>query len=168
MIESTGYEFDDKNQEDFDANTKAITDALLVIENDKKRSASLAEVVRLTGLHRNTLSNRSIVVGTLKIQTTVSDEIDRIKEVKKEQKKADKTTKKQYTTTLEEQLDNAKNELVFWFKKYRDLSLEFGQMEMQLARKVDLVDWYKKELQAERDKSKSLEEQVNLLKELKR
>tara|TARA_Y100000588_G_C14277872_1_gene935311 strand:+ start:5769 stop:6275 length:507 start_codon:yes stop_codon:yes gene_type:complete len=168
MIESTGYEFDDKNREDFDANTKAITDALLVIENDKKRPASLAEVARLTGLHRNTLSNRSIVVGTLELQTTVSDEISRIKKVKRAQKEGDKETEKQHTATLEELLDSAKNELVFWFKKYRDLSLEFGQMEMQLARKVELVDWYKKELQAERDKLVSLEEQVNLLKELKK
>ncbi|HHX8498909.1 hypothetical protein NB548_15455 [Vibrio parahaemolyticus] len=166
MNTSTGYEFDEKNREDFEKNTALIIEALNAIENDKKLSATFKEVARLTGLHRNTLSNRSIVVGDLKVETTVSAELKRISDDKKKQKAKDKVTKKNEVENLEGQLDNAKNELVYWFKKYQDLSLESAQLDIQLGRKADLIDWYKKELEAERQKTNLLQERINILEEL--
>ncbi|EKY4195860.1 hypothetical protein RCQ53_003129 [Vibrio harveyi] len=166
MSATTSYEFDDRNQADFLENTEKINKALKIIENDKTLSATLAELERQSGLHRNTLRNRSLTVGDLQIETTVSDELKRIKIIKKNKKEQDKSDKKDHVTELENQLENAKNELVYWFTKFQTLSQEAGQLDIQLSRKADLVDWYKKELEKERLKARSLEDRINLLEEL--
>ncbi|MFM2594147.1 hypothetical protein AAFX19_14945 [Vibrio harveyi] len=166
MSATTSYEFDDKNQADFLENTEKINKALKIIENDKTLSATLAELERQSGLHRNTLRNRSLTVGDLQIETTVSDELKRIKIIKQNKKEQDKSDKKDHVTELENQLENAKNELVYWFTKFQTLSQEAGQLDIQLSRKADLVDWYKKELEKERLKARSLEDRINLLEEL--
>ncbi|EJE8519828.1 hypothetical protein M5237_002904 [Vibrio parahaemolyticus] len=166
MSTSTSYEFDDKNQADFLENTEKINKALKIIENDKALSATLVELVRQSGLHRNTLRNRTLTVGDLQIETTVSDELKRIKRNKKLKKEQDKSDKKDLVKELENQLDHAKDELVYWFTKFQTLSQEAGQLDTQLSRKTDLVDWYKKELEKERSKVRFLEDRINILEEL--
>ncbi|EJE4704626.1 hypothetical protein ATY74_002789 [Vibrio parahaemolyticus] len=166
MSTSTSYEFDDKNQADFLENTEKINKALKIIENDKALSATLAELERQSGLHRNTLRNRTLTVGDLQIETTVSDELKRIKRNKKLKKEQDKSDKKDLVKELENQLDHAKDELVYWFTKFQTLSQEAGQLDTQLSRKTDLVDWYKKELEKERSKVRFLEDRINILEEL--
>lgn len=166
MIKTMTYEFDEQNQVDYEENTKKISEALDKIENDATLSATLAELSRQTGLHRNTLRDRSLIVGDLAISTTVSDELSRIKLAKKIKKEQKKQKTKDAVKELEDQVENAKRELVAWFTKFRNLSEEFSQLEIQLNRKDDLVGWYKKELDKERGKVTSLQERINVLEDL--
>ena len=50
--------FDIKNQRTFDENTQKLVAAIDKINNTPSLPATIAELSRLTGLHRNAISNR--------------------------------------------------------------------------------------------------------------
>lgn len=50
--------FEGRNREDFDQNTEALSMALQAIASDKKLKATISELSRVSGIHRNTIRNR--------------------------------------------------------------------------------------------------------------
>lgn len=58
--------YDQKNKADFNDYTSTLEKALKEIENNKNLKASVAQLERMTGIHRNTISNREWPVKKLK------------------------------------------------------------------------------------------------------
>ncbi|KPY27649.1 hypothetical protein, partial [Pseudomonas syringae] len=59
--------FDQKNKEDFDQYTKLLTRALFDIGANESLKATVAELSRLTGMHRNTIRQRVWPLDRLEI-----------------------------------------------------------------------------------------------------
>jgi len=150
--------FDTKNQRDFDENTEKLVTAIDKINNTPSLPATIAELSRLTGLHRNAISNRVWPNQKLKL----------IKEKRKNQKKAETnpTENKNPIKVLEEKLDNAKNELVYWFNKNLDNEKQIKQLEINLERMSLARNDYETMLKQERDKTTELTKQLNIMRDL--
>ncbi|MFK3860518.1 MULTISPECIES: hypothetical protein [Pseudoalteromonas] len=150
--------FDTKNQRDFDENTEKLVAAIDKINNTPSLPATIAELSRLTGLHRNAISNRVWPNQKLKL----------IKEKRKTQKQAETnpTVNKNPIKVLEEKLDNAKNELVYWFNKSLDNEKQIKQLEINLERMSLARNDYEAMLKQERLKTEELTKKNNLLREL--
>ena len=58
--------YDLKNTENYEANTLKINNALLQIEHNPKLKATIAQLCKLTGIHRNTIRNRFEPIEKLK------------------------------------------------------------------------------------------------------
>ncbi|MBE0459729.1 hypothetical protein [Pseudoalteromonas prydzensis] len=150
--------FDIKNQRDFDENTEKLVAAIDKINNTPSLPATIAELSRLTGLHRNAISNRGWPNQKLKL----------IKEKRKTQEQAEtkSTIHKNPIKVLEEKLDNAKNELVYWFNKNLDNEKQIKQLEINLERMSLARNDYETMLKNERIKSMELTKQLEQLKNL--
>ena len=150
--------FDTKNQRDFDENTEKLVAAIDKINNTPSLSATIAELSRLTGLHRNAISNRGWPNQKLKL----------IKEKRKTQKQAETkpTINNNPIKVLEEKLDNAKNELVYWFNKSLDNEKQIKQLEINLERMSLARNDYETMLNQERDKTTELTKQLNIMRDL--
>ncbi|MBB1420162.1 hypothetical protein H5187_23405 [Pseudoalteromonas sp. SG44-1] len=150
--------FDTKNQRDFDENTEKLVAAIDKINNAPSLSATIAELSKLTGLHRNAISNR--VWPNQKLQL--------IKEKRKSQQQAETkpTVNKNPIKILEDKLDNAKNELVYWFNKNLDNEKQIKQLEINLERMSLARNDYETMLKQERDKTTELTKQLNIMRDL--
>ncbi|MBB1294591.1 hypothetical protein [Pseudoalteromonas sp. SR41-4] len=150
--------FDIKNQRDFDENTEKLVAAIDKINNTPSLPATIAELSRLTGLHRNAISNRGWPNQKLKL----------IKEKRKTQEQAEtkSTINKNPIKVLEEKLDNAKNELVYWFNKNLDNEKQIKQLEINLERMSLARNDYETMLKQERDKTTELTKQLNIMRDL--
>ena len=150
--------FDTKNQRDFDENTEKLVAAIDKINNTPYLPATIAELSRLTGLHRNAISNRGWPNQKLKL----------IKEKRKTQEQAEtkSTVNKNPIKVLEEKLDNAKNELVYWFNKNLDNEKQIKQLEINLERMSLARNDYETMLKQERDKTTELTKQLNIMRDL--
>ena len=58
--------YDQKNSDDYEANTLSLKKALSDIKGNKTLKATIAQLSEMTGIHRNTISNRVWPVQKLK------------------------------------------------------------------------------------------------------
>lgn len=152
--------YDKKNQEDFDANSQALADALDKIAQDKKLKPTIAQLSKLTGIHRNTISERGWPKERLeKISNARDSELARKK--KKAEAKGGNTKE-----LLQKSLDQTQQEVVFWFNEYQDTKKYFDHKSNQFEKMRDSRDYYLKELESERKKSKDLQIEVDQLKDI--
>lgn len=105
--------FDGKNQEEFDAVTERINEALLAIAGDETIKATATEIARLANIHRNTVNNREWP-------------LDRLKAIKEDRRlnKAKNKTKQPDKESLSDKLTKANLEILYWFNKsteYKEL-----------------------------------------------
>jgi chromosome segregation ATPase len=157
----TTQAYNDKNQADYDDNSDLINEALAKIKSKRSLKATIAQLCELTGFHRNTFIRagpRGDVHVTLK----------KIKEERKIIDALDKQTKKDQIKELEEQLNNATKEVVYWFSQFDELQRNFSQLELRLKRQTESKDWYENELQKERENSKQLQARLEQTNELLR
>lgn len=148
--------YDEKNQQDYDENTDLINVGLDRISSDINLKPTIAQLSQITGLHRNTLNNRSFPKERLR----------KIKQKRKVYSELKKVEKKDAVKELEDQLDNAKVELIHWFTKFHALELNFQQLQIKTSRTKESLDFHKKDLIEEQEKSKFLNEELNRLKYL--
>ena len=152
-------EYDQKNQELYDANTDKIWSALDAIRQDKKLKLTTKQVAEITGLHRNNF-------GPKGARGWVSGELDLIKKQRLEETRRSKVTKKKQEDNLQELLDQSKLEILHWFTKYSESEREFDKLRMRSKRDYESLEWYKGNLEKERKAKKVLEERVELLESL--
>lgn len=148
--------FDDRNQLDYDNNTKRLNSAIDKIRATPSLSPSIAELSRLTGIHRNTISSRKWPCFTLR-------------EIKKERQLKSKlsiASQKNPVKLIEDKLANAKRELVYWFNKNLDNEKQIKQLEQNLQRMSQARNDYESMLEQERQKNQELAKQLNLMREL--
>ena len=67
---------------------------------------------------------------------------------------------------MEEKLDNAKNELVYWFNKNLDNEKQIKQLEINLERMSLARNDYETMLKQKRDKTTELTKQLNIMRDL--
>ncbi|NOI95371.1 hypothetical protein [Vibrio sp. T3Y01] len=152
-------EYDERNKEQYDINTKKIEDALLAIRNDKKLKATKKQLVELTGLHRNTFDSK----GT---RSWVGQELEILKIAKQEHSNRNKVTEKKKEDNLQKLLDQSKLEILHWFTKYSESERELDKLRHRLKRDNDSLEWYKAELVKGRKSEVALEERIELLESL--
>jgi len=151
--------FDEKNQKDYEENTKLLVNAIDKIKATPSLSPSIAELSRLTGLHRNSISNRRWPN-------------EKLKELKNERKITAVTNThsqkqpKSAIKDLEDKLNNAKKELVYWFNKNMDNERKIKQLEQNLNRMSTARSDYENMLNQEREITYELTKQLNLMRDL--
>ena len=148
--------YDSVNQKTYEDNTVLLVNALDSIEKDPSLAATIANLVILTGIHRNTVSERKWPK-------------DKLEEIKTDRKnKPSESPKKEETpeNILGEKLNNAKHELVYWFNNSNDLKREVTQLNINLSRMADARSDYERMLILERKKTEKLQSEVQTLKEL--
>lgn len=127
------YAYNQKNNEDYEANTVLLNKALLEIQNNKKLKASIAQLSSITGLHRNTISKRIEIIQKL----------EQIKESRKVEKLSrDDPNDKQ--DSLQEKLANTRIETIYWFNEYQDTKLRLEHSDMKYQKMKESRDYYKK------------------------
>lgn len=131
----TAREFDKKNKEDLDRNTAILTDALMKMAGDSKIKATISELSRLSGLHRNTIRDRGWPV-------------ERINAIKKSRKldvyrqKMEKEESADPLSVLSDRLEASRIEVIHWFNKYLAAEKNNRTTEGQLALMKSSRDTY--------------------------
>ncbi|MEZ9170352.1 hypothetical protein AB4122_02680 [Vibrio cyclitrophicus] len=152
-------EYDEKNREKYDKNTEKIQSALDAIRQDKSLKVTIAQVVSLTGLHRNSLSRQGA-------RGWVGVELEIIRQLRQEDLARGKITSKQKEDNLQNLLDQSKLEILHWFTCYSESERELDKLRNRLKRDTQSLEWYKLELKKERQVQEVLKERIELLESL--
>ncbi|GGW97174.1 hypothetical protein [Alteromonas halophila] len=150
--------FDERNQRDFEENTKRLVEAMDRIGSSSDLPATIAQLSQLTGMHRNAISRRQWPMVKLK----------EIKNKRKALRHLQFVEKKQIDpfTILEDRLDNAKRELVYWFNKSLDNEKKIKQLEQNLQRMTQARTDYEYMLKQERQQTNELTKQLTIMRDL--
>ncbi|WP_180121516.1 hypothetical protein [Acinetobacter sp. YH12086] len=147
--------YDQKNKADFNDYTSTLEKALKEIENNKNLKASVAQLERMTGIHRNTISNREWPVKKLK-------------EIKKEREK-EKLREEQsclQTEPLDKKLTQVQNEVIYWFSMYQEMKVFFENTKQQLKKAKESRDYYEKLYKSGQKSFITAEQEIERLKDL--
>lgn len=147
--------FDAVNQERHDKNTVAIHQALQIIRDDYTLKPTVKVLSELSGMHRNSLRNRKWPI----------EQLDKIKSDRNKNIVLEVTKDKSKVASLEDVLDNAKNELTYWFNMAMDLKKQNDQLVIKLSRISSSRDYYEDAYKKEMENVKDLKEQIRLLAE---
>ncbi|HAS6505046.1 MULTISPECIES: hypothetical protein [Vibrio harveyi group] len=150
--------FDDRNLRDFEENTEALVKAIDKIKSSSHLPATIAQLSKLTGMHRNAISKRlwpRVKLKEIKNARAVNNKLDSVP------RKLDDPVK-----VLEEKLEHAKHELTYWFNKSLDNEKRVKQLEINLQRMSLAREDYEKMLKQERQKTNELTKQLNIMRDL--
>ena len=148
--------YDQKNSEDYEMNTLSINKALLEIEQDPKLKATIAQLSKMTGIHRNTITNRDWPIHKLK-------EIKDKRKLKNEESKNHMVVNE---ISLGEKLVLTQNEVIYWFNQYQDIKLSFENTNNQLKKLKESNDYYREMYEKHKKQVVLAELEINRLKEL--
>ena len=104
--------FDQKNKEDFDQYTELLTRALFDIGANESLKATVAELSRITGIHRNTIRQRVWPLERLEI-------IKENRRIEVLRKKVSNKKPVDPVVVLTEKLEAARIEVLHWFTQAR-------------------------------------------------
>lgn len=153
MNDNKNNHFDAVNQERHDKNTVDIHKALQRIRDDYTLKPTVKVLSDLSGMHRNTLRNRKWPI----------EELDRIKSDRNKNIVSDVTKDKSKVTNLEDILDNAKNELVYWFTVAKDLEKQNAQLVIKLDRMSSSREYYESECKKHKEYIQELLLKIKIL-----
>lgn len=148
--------YDQKNSEDYETNTLSINKALLEIEQDPKLKATIAQLSKMTGIHRNTITNRDWPIHKLK-------EIKDKRKLKNEESKNHMVVNE---ISLGEKLVLTQNEVIYWFNQYQDIKLSFENTNNQLKKLKESNNYYREMYEKHKKQVVLAELEINRLKEL--
>lgn len=144
--------FDKKNAEDFLGVTKSIQDAMNKIADDPRQKATIANLSKLSGVHRNTIAHRGWPKEELdKIRSERADAERNINS--SESAKADRD--KQEKKDLAESLKLSRDESAKWFHLYQQAIGVSEEMKRQMALLNERIASSQEELHKVRQQSKS-------------
>ncbi len=151
--------YDQKNTENYESNTETLVNALNEIEYNNELKATIAQLSKMTGIHRNTISNRGWPVQRLnEIKAAHKDKQKKLKE-----QRLSSATK---TKALEQNLSQARNEIIHWFNEYQDMKLYFDHSNKKFQLMKESRDYYKQQYETERKSLLAAEQEIEHLKEL--
>ena len=148
--------YDQKNSENYEMNTLSINKALLEIEQDPKLKATIAQLSKMTGIHRNTITNRDWPIHKLK-------EIKDKRKLKNEESKNHMVVNE---ISLGEKLVLTQNEVIYWFNQYQDIKLSFENTNNQLKKLKESNNYYREMYEKHKKQVVLAELEINRLKEL--
>jgi len=125
---ASGSAFDKRNLADFDNNTEIISSGLMAIAADTSIKATVAELSRITGIHRNTLRQRLWPVQRLK--AIKEDRV--VSEIRQRQSKG---TVADPVSVLTAKLEASRCEVLHWFDQY----LKANDRANQQTARVDFI-----------------------------
>ena len=149
--------FESRNKEDFDQNTEALSKALQAIASDNKLKATISELSRISGIHRNTIRNRR----------WPSERLEAIKEQRKLEElriKLKKEKRQDPVSVLAEKLEKSRLEVVYWFNQRNELEETARALEVRLKSMSESRDFYLKQSEAGLLEIKSLKLEIEKLK----
>lgn len=149
--------FESRNKEDFDQNTEALSKALQAIASDNKLKATISELSRISGIHRNTIRNRR----------WPSERLESIKEQRKLEElriKLKKEKRQDPVSVLAEKLEKSRLEVVYWFNQRNELEETARALEVRLKSMSESRDFYLKQSEAGLLEIKSLKLEIEKLK----
>lgn len=149
--------FESRNKEDFDQNTEALSKALQAIASDNKLKATISELSRISGIHRNTIRNRR----------WPSERLEAIKEQRKLEElrvKLKKEKRQDPVSVLAEKLEKSRLEVVYWFNQRNELEKTARALEVRLKSMSESRDFYLKQSEAGLLEIKSLKLEIEKLK----
>lgn len=149
--------FESRNKEDFDQNTEALSKALQTIASDKKFKATISELSRVSGIHRNTIRNRR----------WPSERLEAIKEQRKLEElriKLKKEKRQDPVSVLAEKLEKSRLEIVYWFNKRNELEQTARALEVRSENLEKSRDFYLKQSEAGQLEIKNLKLEIEKLK----
>lgn len=139
--------FDKANKDDYDENTVILHNALVKIEKNSKLPATQAQLVKMTGMHRNTIRNREFPLIKLR----------EIKENRKFLESQVKLEKQDSIKSLEEKLIKISKELAYWYGNCRKARRDSNDLERQWNRSEEARAYYEQRMHEEFEKVKVLE-----------
>lgn len=151
--------FDARNAEDFDRITVALTEAITAISRDGDIKATVTELSRMSGVHRNTIYQRRWPIeklGLIKDQRALKQMALARKKVKRQDP----------VSILENKLEKSRLEVVYWFNKYRDSEQTAIAFETRLTRVRDARDVSLKISEERLAKIQSLEAEIEKLRDV--
>lgn len=152
--------YDLKNTDNYEANTLKINQALLQIEQNLKLKATVAQLSKLTGIHRNTIRNRFEPIKKLK----------EIKEARIEKAKRNKEKLALNNTdnpkSPEQLLKQARTELIYLFNKHEDMRKQCNHLKFQYKETKKSLDHYKKLYETDQKLLLEATKEIKQLKEL--
>lgn len=152
--------YDQKNSENYEANTLKIENALLQIERNKKLKTTVAQLSKLTGIHRNTINNRKEPIRRL----------NAIKEARRtetnQSKEALNIDNADNSNSLEQQLTHTRTEVIYWFNQHQDIKRQLDHYMAQYREMKASRDHYKILYQTDHKSLFEAEKEINQLKEL--
>lgn len=149
--------FEGRNKEDFDQNTEALSKALQVIAFDKKLKATISELSRVSGIHRNTIRNRR----------WPSERLEAIKEQRKLDElriKLNKEKRQDPVSVLSEKLEKSRLEVVYWFNQRNEIEQTARALEVRSENLEKNRDFYLKQSEAGQLEIKKLKLEIEKLK----
>src|SRR5699024_8388523 len=134
--------------------TFTLNNALLEIEGNKNLKATVAQLSKMTGIHRNTITNRSWPVQKLK----------QIKEKRKVEEKSREEKANQNTSdpknALEDKLNQTRNEVIYWFNEYQDMKRFFEHSNTRFEKMRESRDHYKMLYETDRNSLFNAEQEI--------
>ena len=129
--------YDQKNRDDYDANTLLLEKALSDIKGNKRLKVTVAQLSEMTGIHRNTISNR-VWPG------------QKLKQIREARKTKEKSLEEQVRLStndaknaLEAKLSRAQSEVIYWFNEYQDTKRVAEHSDKRLQKMRESRDYYK-------------------------
>ena len=129
--------YDQKNRDDYDANTLLLEKALSDIKGNKRLKVTVAQLSEMTGIHRNTISNR-VWPG------------QKLKQIREARKTKEKSLEEQVRLStndvknaLEAKLSRTQNEVIYWFNEYQDIKRIAEHSDKRLQKMRESRDYYK-------------------------
>lgn len=151
--------FESRNKEDFDQNTEALIKALQIIASDKRLKATISELSRISGIHRNTIRSRR----------WPSERLEAIKEQRKLEElriKLKKEKRQDPVSVLAEKLEKSRLEVVYWFNQRNELEQTARALEVRSGNLEKSRDFYLKQSEAGQLEIKKLKLEIEKLKEV--
>lgn len=153
---SAGQAFDTKNQEDFDRNTETLTNGLMQIAGSVKLKPTVAELSRISGIHRNTIRQR-IWPGQRLLAIKESRAVEELRKKLAKEKKADPLT------VLTDKLQASRLEVLHWFNYSNALSEKRMKLKEELAIQLDSKAFYVKRVGELNQKNQGLQAEIDRL-----
>ncbi|MBA1278839.1 hypothetical protein [Stutzerimonas stutzeri] len=150
------FEFDAQNQRDFDRITEVLTQCLLTISSDSALKPTVAQLSRLSGVHRHTIEKRGWPATRLK-DIKENRRLEELRKAVKVESRSDPIS------VLTERLEKSRLEVLYWFSKateYEDLSVS---LDNRLRIMIDARNHAEENLQAQKKMVKMVEERCSKL-----
>lgn len=156
----TDQAYDQRNKEDFERYSESLAEALLQIQNDTKLKPTIAQLSKMTGIHRNTISSRVWPAQKLYAIKEARAEAANKKKEKERRNAVDQQS------LLAEQLNQARKEIIYWFNEAEDFRRFYEHSDKKFRQMRDARDLYKEKYEDNTKLLLSANEEIARLQDL--
>jgi len=131
----SGKAFDQRNKQDFEKITQILLIGVKSIRSNSSLRATIAELARLTGVHRNTISQR---VWPQEQLNDIKDQRRRVAAAR--QLKI--AIREDPVSILNDKLEKSRLEVIYWFRQAKDAEDRFFSKEQESKKFMDSSGFY--------------------------